>query len=140
MHPITRITALCALTLASVACKNEQSSSQHQHEQSQPQNQPSAAAQTYTSRGVVRSLPTDTARFIKIQHEAIPNFADAQGNKSTMQPMTMGFDVSDPAKAQGLQVGDKVEFTFAVSWTPPKMALTDIRKLPADTTLNLGAH
>lgn len=97
--------------------------------------------QTYTTRGRIESLPGATAReVLAIHHEAIPDFINKRGEKSGMVEMIMDFRHAKPdVKFDGLQVGDAVEFTWEVRWaSEPRTLIITIRKLPADTTLNLS--
>lgn len=108
-------------------------------------------AQEYTTRGVIQALPgadrpgTD----LSIQHEAIPEFVNGAGETVGMRTMTMPFPHLAPGvKLDGLAAGDKVRFTFGVTWSPsttpgatrliPSWTVTMIEKLPPDTALELG--
>lgn len=100
----------------------------------EPQSTPDAA---YTTQGRVVMVPTpgSPASLLKIHHEAIPNFADAQGRVVGMNSHAMDF----PQAAEGidvasLRVGDAVRFTFEVTWQPaPSWIITYLERLPEDT-------
>lgn len=111
--------ALGALALG--ACKQEQ------------------AAATYTVRGELKSLPEEGQAELYLHHEAIPEFMNRKGEKSGMMSMSMPFGVAPAVSLDGLAPGDRVEVTFEVHWerNPPSQ-ITAIRKLPADTELELS--
>ncbi len=92
----------------------------------------------YTSRGVIRQLPSPGAHKpeIFIQHEAIAEFRDQDGKVVGMESMAMPFPI-DPATAwDDLQVGDKVAFTFEVQWHQGHpLRLTQWQTLSSNTLL-----
>jgi len=105
--------------------------------------------QTYTVRGEIVGLPAKDRPFdeLQIHHEAIPNFADRNGKvmenskgMKGMMAMTMPYPVAKGVSLDGYKIGDKIEFTFQVTWGEdyPTYAITKITKLPPDTTLNFG--
>ena len=63
------------------------------------------ALQSFTARGVVRSIAADK-RSITIAHEAIPGYMGA---------MTMSFEASTPSQLDGLAAGDHVRFAFTAT-------------------------
>jgi len=63
------------------------------------------AAQSYSARGVVKSIAADRAS-ITIAHEAIAGF---------MPAMTMSFEARSPDQLAGLAAGDRVTFSFTVT-------------------------
>lgn len=94
---------------------------------------------TYTVRGVVEELPTPESRNnMMVQHEALPEFVHRDGKRRGMDAMTMPFGVAKGLGLDGIAKGDKIEFTLEVKWdrNPPGY-ITAIRKLPADTALQL---
>lgn len=94
-------------------------------------------AQSYESRGIVRQLAAPPGQEMQIHHEAIPTFVDMDGEVVGMGSMSMPFPVADTELPADLQAGDKVSFTFEVSWTgSPPMRLLSLEKLPADTVLS----
>lgn len=102
------------------------------------QQEPAAPPDVYESRGVVRQLPGEGApkAEIYIQHEAIAEFKDQDGEVVGMESMAMPFPVADDQPLTGLAVGDKVAFTFEVQWDGGHpLRLTEIAELPAATPL-----
>jgi hypothetical protein len=107
--------------------------------------QPATAApatppeQVYMVRGRITGLPIagQPGSELAIAHEAIPSFVRNDG-KLGMNAMVMPFTPAPGVSLEGLAVGDPVEFTFEVRWkSKPRMQLTKISKLPADTELVL---
>ena len=93
----------------------------------------------YTTRGIILSLPGEMAyqEFI-IHHETIPHYRSINGSIG-MNEMAMPIPVPDRSILQGINVGDKVELTFGERFKPDHiMGVTAIKKLPADTELNLS--
>ena len=93
----------------------------------------------YTTRGIIITLPGDKAyeEFI-IHHETIPDYISINGSVG-MNEMAMPIPVPDKSVLDGINVGDKVELTFGERFEPDhKMGVTAIKKLPADTELNLA--
>ena len=85
---------------------------------------------TYTVRGVVKKLPKDSSNEVIISHEPIPDYMDMDGNKVGMKGMTMPFYLADGVSLDGIQAGDRVEFTYMSRWKPtPDDKVTAIRKL-----------
>lgn len=114
--------ALLLLLLALVGCDSDPG---YQH--------------TYTTRAIVLSLPGErvTQEFI-VHHETIPNYQSINGSVG-MNEMAMPIPVPDRSLLEGIAVGDKIEFTFGERFEPDhKMGVTAIKKLPADTKLNLS--
>jgi Cu/Ag efflux protein CusF len=64
-----------------------------------------AADEHYSARGVVKSFGPKRA-YVSIAHEKIPGFMDA---------MTMSFESRSPEQLAGLEVGQKVAFTFTAT-------------------------
>jgi Cu/Ag efflux protein CusF len=64
-----------------------------------------AAGKDYPAVGVIKGFQSDN-KVVVLQHQ------DIQG---LMQGMTMGFELKDPALAQGFKVGDAVDFTLTVT-------------------------
>ncbi|MDQ7040395.1 MAG: SCO family protein [Rhodothermus sp.] len=82
-------------------------------------------SRTYDVRGRVVGFGDDPHTLF-IQHEAIPGY---------MPAMTMPFRTPDTAAAAQLRLGDPIAFTFHV--TRDSAWITDIRRLPPGTRLNL---
>lgn len=108
-----------------------------------------AVVHTYTVRGQVVTIPSDARPLdeLQIRHEAIPNYADREGNvyvnsqgQKGMGAMTMGFPLAEGVSLEGIEPGDPVEFTFVVTWgeSYPLYEVTEIRELPADTVLDFS--
>lgn len=94
----------------------------------------------YTTRGIVITLPGEKAyeEFI-IHHETIPDYRSINGSIG-MNEMAMPIPVPDRSLLEGIHVGDKVELTFGERFEPDHaMGVTAIKKLPADTELNLAS-
>jgi Cu/Ag efflux protein CusF len=86
--------------------------------------------EVYEMRGVIEKLPAqDAPRKVTIRHEATKE----------MGVMTMGFALAEGVSLTGLAVGDKVAFRYEVNLTAGTEWVTKMEKLPADTSLNLGA-
>ena len=100
------------------------------------------SGRTYTTRGQVVQLPdpANPGTGIMLNHEAIDQFMDRQGEIVGMDPMSMPFPVSGDVPLDGIQVGDVVEFKLHVDWGgDPEVEITEIRELPAGTKLNFRA-
>lgn len=93
----------------------------------------------YTVRGKIAQVPVPgrPQTEFQVHHEAIDNFADAEGKVVGMGAMVMGFPLGPGVTLDGLAVGDMVELTFPVWWKDgaPDYFVTAIRKLPPETTL-----
>lgn len=105
----------------------------------QPASAASAPTQAYTVLGLIEQLPDPAvpANTLRIHHEPIPGFM-SQGKVVGMAEMTMPFPTAPGVSLAGLAIGDPVEFIFEVQ-EKPRMTyqITSIKKLPADTKLNL---
>ena len=94
-----RNTLLLAAMLATAPVFAQQSGADHAAHHPAPG---AAAAKSALSDGEVRKIDLD-AKKITLRHGPIPNL--------DMPPMTMVFQVRDPALLQGLKTGDKVRFS-----------------------------
>lgn len=95
------------------------------------------ADQTYEVRGVLASLDVDEST-VEIQHEEIPNFADASGKAVGMAAMTMPFHVASPINLRSFAQGDKVAFTLEVRWaTKHELYVSRMTQLPKETELKV---
>jgi Copper binding periplasmic protein CusF len=95
----------------------------------------------YTVRGRIVSLPAPTqpGSGLNIQHEAIPDWVNPQGEKIGMGTMIMPFTPAPGTNISALSPGDLVQFRLEVRWNPPRFArILQIDKLPPDTRLELG--
>lgn len=120
---------LVVSTLALHSCKRED-----------PRPAPDA---TYTTQGRVVMVPTpgSPASLLKIHHESIPNFTNAQGRVIGMKSHAMDFPTAaSGVDAASLRVGDAVRFTFEVTWQPvPSWIITQLERLPEDTRFEFEA-
>lgn len=94
------------------------------------------AEHTYKVRGFVVSVAPDSQgkKQIKLRHEAIPQFFDAQGNSKPMHAMTMSFPVDEQIRIDDLQKGEEVEVTYEVRWkSSPRETISSLTRLPAGT-------
>lgn len=114
---------VCAVLLA--ACK-------------EPVPAPPPAADHYVVRGEIARLPARPGDELSVRHEAIPGFKDRTGATVGMDAMVMGFGVGPGLSLGGLEVGDKVQVTFAVDWARPSLTVEKLERLPADTLLQFG--
>ena len=98
------------------------------------------AEATYTLRGRISALPNPPKSALVIHHEELPEFADADGNKIGMDEMEMQFPfLAAGVSLDGLAPGDPVEAVMEMRYKgQPRFLITSIKKLPADTVLNLG--
>ena len=94
-----RNTLLLTAMLATAPVFAQQSGADHAAHHPAPG---AAAAQSALSDGEVRKVDLD-AKKITLRHGPIPNL--------DMPPMTMVFQVRDPALLQGIKAGDKVRFS-----------------------------
>jgi Cu/Ag efflux protein CusF len=95
---------------------------------------------TYTTRGQVMQLPDPANPGLTLNHEAIDQFVDRQGELVGMDPMSMPFPVAKGVSLEGIQVGDVVEFKLHVDWGGnPEVEITEVRELPAGTKLDFRA-
>lgn len=98
---------------------------------------------TYTVRGQIEDLPEAgrPGSSLLIHHEAIDNYVNlfVPDTEKGMNSMVMPFTPAPGLSLEGLAVGDKVEFTWELRRQgDPRTAVTEIRKLPADTVLTFG--
>jgi Cu/Ag efflux protein CusF len=97
-----------------------------------------AADQSYSVRGLIRTLPTSgaAAPTMTIHHESLPTFVREDGAVVGMKAMAMTFTVAPSVSTSGFVVGDRVEFAFEVRWkSEPRLLLTGLNHLAADTKL-----
>jgi hypothetical protein len=102
----------------------------------------SGSGRTYTTRGQVIQLPdpANPGTGLTLNHEAIDQFVDRQGELVGMDPMSMPFPVAKDVSLEGIQVGDVVEFKLHVDWSAgPAAKITGVRELPAGTKLDFRA-
>lgn len=102
----------------------------------------SDSGRTYTTRGQVVQLPdpANPGTGLTLNHEAVDQFMDRQGEIVGMDPMSMPFPVAKGVSLDGIQVGDVVEFKLHVDWNAePAAQITEVRELPAGTKLDFRA-
>jgi len=128
------VATLLAAPMAVVSCSDRK----------QPAPAAAGSVQTYTTRGVVVQLPEagKPANLLQIHHETIPDFVNQAGDTVGMPSHPMPFPSFAPGVAiSGLALGDKVEFTFEVTWGgSTTYRVTRIMKLDPETPLALGGH
>lgn len=101
-HPFVHTTALAAFIALQPTLTWAQAASGHDHSHAAAgQSAPTATELPWTDAEVRRI--DSTAGKISLRHGEIQNLE--------MPPMTMVFQVRDPASLAGLAVGDKVRFT-----------------------------
>lgn len=95
----------------------------------------------YEVRGEVTAVPDpdDPLSNLVIRHEAIDDFESFEGEVVGMSSMSMPFPVAGDVDLEGVEVGDKVDFTLVVDWEgDPAYQVVRMEELPADTELELG--
>lgn len=100
--------------------------------------QPEAPPETYRVRALVRHLPKsdDPRPEILVRHEAIPSFKNEDGDVVGMDTMSMPFPLADTSLITGVEVGDRVEMAFEVSWHGGNpLKVTTIERLPEGSLL-----
>lgn len=102
----------------------------------------SSSGRTYTTRGQVVQLPdpANPGTGLTLNHEAVDQFVDRQGELVGMDPMSMPYPVAKDLSLEGIQVGDVVEFKWHVDWdAEPAVEIIGVRELPAGTKLDFRA-
>jgi hypothetical protein len=123
------IAAVLFLSLAGEGCRR----------QSTPPPLP-PADQTYTTRGLIETLPQEPGGPLEVHHERIADFQDRHGEVVGMDPMIMPFVPAAGVDLSGLAPGDPVEFTWEMRWNArPNALIVKLTKLPAGTALELGS-
>lgn len=100
------------------------------------------SGRTYTVRGQVTQLPdpNNPGTGLYVNHEAIDDFVDREGEMVGMNPMNMSFQVDEDVSLEGIGTGDVVEFKLRVDWGADTEAeIVEIRELPAGTKLEFRA-
>lgn len=97
---------------------------------------------SYKSRGIVRAVTLDKDETtLSIHHEAFPEWVNRSGQKVPMMSMTMEFVAAPSLDLGGVAVGDKIAFALDVYYADtPRLEITSIEKLPADTELEISGH
>lgn len=102
----------------------------------------SGSGRTYTTRGQVVQLPdpANPGTGLTLNHEAVDQFMDRQGEIVGMDPMSMPYPVAKDLSLEEIQVGDVVEFKWHVDWdAEPAVEIIELRELPAGTRLDFRA-
>jgi len=97
-----------------------------------------ARGRDYVVRGRVAELPDphDPASGFQVSHEAVDDFVGRDGQRTGMDPMTMGFPLAPGVSLKGLLVGDPIRFVLHIDWSAePTVRITRIRKLPPGTPI-----
>jgi Cu/Ag efflux protein CusF len=87
-------------------------------------------------RGKVVRLPAADSkeREILVHHEAVDTFRNSAGAVDPMPEMTMPFPLAPHVAAEGLEIGDEVEFRYEVRWkSQPHEQVTALKKVPPGT-------
>ena len=98
------------------------------------------AEKTYTLRGRITGFPNPPREALRIHHEALPDFTDAEGKVIGLDEMEMHFPFVSPSVSfDGLKLNEPIEATMEMRYkSEPRFLITRITKLPEDTKLNLG--
>ena len=105
MHPTHRLSLACALGLAltgTAHALNHGTGHAHGHASTQTSSTETAHPELPPVDAEVRRVDTRNNK-LSLRHQHIPNL--------DMPPMTMVFEVADPALLEGLSNGDKVRVT-----------------------------
>lgn len=97
-------------------------------------NPPALQEHSYTvAAEIIRiSAPNAPRREILLQHEAVPEFVDQNGNRVGMAAMTMPFPVAASVNLPDFQPTDKVRATFVVRFQgSPPYEVTRLERDPA---------
>ncbi len=100
---------------------------------------PSAAPDaTYSVRGEIARLPTESSPELWIHHEAIAGFRDERGETVGMDSMIMPFPLTPGVAIDGLAPGDRIAFDFEVRWRGAgrPLAITRLELLPEGALLD----
>jgi Cu/Ag efflux protein CusF len=97
-----------------------------------------AAVKTYTLRGEVTGMPEGEDSRIRVHHEAIPDF-EMHGEVVGMDAMTMAFQPAEGISLDGIEIGTKVTFDWAISDAVPSGEIVRVEILPDDAVLNFDA-
>ena len=113
------LTLSIVLVFTAAACSNGEPAPEPEPE--------TAEVQTFVVRGIFARAEQE-GQAMHVRHEEIPGF---------MASMAMNFRLDDPAEIEGLEYGDKIEFTLVVEGDLD-MHANQIKKLPPETELDLG--
>ncbi len=119
MRHLVLLFALVAGGLGAAGCADDA-------EPADPGSDPTVS-EALTLRGEVVGPRADGAA-LRVNHEAVPSLG--------MEAMAMDLALADPSLGAGLAPGDKVSLTIEAS---PRLRITAVERLPADTPLALAA-
>ncbi len=142
---ITPIAIALTGTLMLVGCNNASNESG-----AAPQSNAQTAQEPDVYTGIMGEIielpvPGDPSTQLQIHHQQIEDFKTKDGTVNInskgiggMPSMKMPFPVGDGVSLEGLEVGDKVSFDFAVNWggSRPAWEITRIEKLPDETEID----
>ena len=115
------LTLSIVLAFTAAACSNAEPTPE-------PEPEPETAeVQTFVVRGIFARAEQE-GQAMHVRHEEIQGF---------MASMAMNFRLDNPAEIDGLEYGDKIEFTLVVDGDLD-MHASQIKKLPPETELDLG--
>lgn len=100
------------------------------------------SGRVYTVRGQVTQLPNpnNPGTGLYLNHEAIDDFVNRDGEMVGMDPMNMPFQVDEGVSLEGIGAGDVVEIKLRVDWGAETEAeIVEIRELPPGTKLEFRA-
>lgn len=99
--------------------------------------EPPSPPETYEARGIVRQLGAGETPELLIHHEALPEFRNQKGEAVGMEAMAMPFPVAEAALVDGVEVGDRIAFSFEVRWDDgPPLLLTHLETLGPEERLD----
>lgn len=134
--------SLLGMSLAAIAITACEKQNTHATDQTES----AAAPDVYTDiLGIVASLDDGMpASEFKIHHEHIPGFKTRTGEVNVtpdgipgMKAMVMPFPVAESVDLSGIEVGDKVRFSFVVNWGgSPPWQLTAIEEIDPSTEIS----
>jgi len=91
----------------------------------------------------IKQLPieNDPSTALRLRHQPIPTFKDSTGEVIGMKSMTMEFPPAEGLSLAGLNINDKVRFTFEIVWDDsiPSWAVTKIEKIDPATKIDFTA-
>ena len=90
---------------------------------------------TYQTKGTIRSSLKGDPKMMRVEHDPIPQFKNAQGQVVGMKSMTMPFQINPEISLNDLQAGDRIEFTFKVEWSPhQKIEIINLKHIHQEST------
>lgn len=134
--------SLLAVSLGAAGCSNES-------EPAAPPADTIVRVDTYEDiLGIVATLPEagKPGSEFKIHHEHIPGFKTKEGTVFVtadgvpgMKSMVMSFPLGEGVTLDGLEIGDKVRFSFDVNWGGrPPWVVTTIEEIDPETEIDFA--